>query len=63
MKLVPIENYSSRLITKMYFWCDKTFGPGGIDKDWSMTEGKPSFVFWEDSHYELFLLRWLGQDD
>lgn len=61
MKLVSLKHCSDKLILSIYRWCSQSFGPGGDDKDWKITN-EMTLIFWEDSHYSLFILKWSNTD-
>jgi hypothetical protein len=61
MKMIEVSHVSDRLVEKMLSWCHHSFGEGGLDKDWLVDDEK--IIFWDESFYAMFLLRWTGQTE
>ena len=61
MKLIKVKHCSTELVAKMITWCGNSFNEGGTNKDWLYEHDTDTFVFWDESFYAMFLMRWLGQ--
>lgn len=58
MKYIQISrNIDHTLKNNILAWCENSFGPGGVGMDWLIDNDR--LIFWEDSYYMLFSLRWL----
>jgi len=58
MKYITISPYTDPgFRNQIISWCEYSFGQGGVGEDWLVDGNR--LIFWEDSYYVLFSLRWL----
>jgi hypothetical protein len=55
MKIADLKHINWETRVKMIVWCHEFLGNG---MTWSANPTVNRIVFWEDSEYEMFLLKW-----